>query len=170
MFGLFKKKRPPAFPPVPAWRPDFAQSLASVIERARLYSGGTRDFAVFRHGTLAILPPGLSHAQAVEHAKSALHQVFHAHPDMNPLAMKDGNLLIQYSRDVANIVLADVVKAHWDEIEGKHQAALATHEVLITPRGPNAFDDHGKKALFGRCYMFMDAQDPEVVRIERASS
>lgn len=40
-------------------------------------------------------------------------------------------------------------------------------EVLITPLGPNVFDDFGKMALFGRCFMFMDAQDPKVVRIER---
>ena len=35
------------------------------------------------------------------------------------------------------------------------------------PRGPNFFDDAGKKALFGRCFMFMDAQRPNVLRVER---
>jgi len=39
--------------------------------------------------------------------------------------------------------------------------------VLMTPAGANKFDDHGMKALFGRCYFFMDAQKPEVAHIIR---
>ena len=81
--------------------------------------------------------------------------------------MKDGNILVQYNHDVASLVLADVVEQNWDEINREHQRALATDEVLITPLGHNTFDDFGKKALFGRCYMFMDAQVPKVVLIER---
>jgi|GEM_PF-6378487 hypothetical protein len=46
----------------------------------------------------------------------------------------------------------------------------ATSEVLITPAGNNVFDDFGKKALFWRRCMFMDAQDPKVVHIERKSA
>jgi hypothetical protein len=37
----------------------------------------------------------------------------------------------------------------------------------MTPLGSNVFDEFGKKALFGRCFMFMDAQEPRVVRIAR---
>lgn len=36
---------------------------------------------------------------------------------------------------------------------------------LLHPQGNNVFDDFGKKALFGRCFMFMDAQQPEIIRI-----
>jgi hypothetical protein len=89
---------------------------------------------------------------------------------MNPLPMDDGNVLVQYNHPAVNVVLWDVVERHWAEIDARHQDALATHEVLITPDGPNTFDDFGKKALFGRCFMFMDAQEPEVVRIERKAS
>ncbi|MGM9485873.1 hypothetical protein [Ideonella sp. YS5] len=175
MFGLFTTQPPPEqpaerFPPVPPWRPVIAQPLDRIVERIRHYSNGTKDFAVFNHGTVAILPDGLSDNQARQHAMQALHGVFHAHPDMNPRPMKDGNILIQYSNDVASVVLSDLVDANWIEIQAKHQDALATHEVLITPLGPNKFDDHGKKALFGRCYMFMDAQDPTVSRIERSAT
>jgi len=60
-----------------------------------------------------------------------------------------------------------VATANWSEINRQHQRALATHEVLITPLGHNKFDDFGIKALFGRCYMFMDAQEPQVVRVAR---
>ncbi len=89
---------------------------------------------------------------------------------MNPMNMKDGNIFIQYNHDIASLVLADVVEQNWSEIDEQHQRALATAEVLITPLGPNKFDDFGKQALFGRCYMFMDAQEPNVVRIERHNS
>jgi hypothetical protein len=89
---------------------------------------------------------------------------------MNPLPMKDENVLVRYSHDAANLVLKDVADQNWSEIEKNHQRALATDEVLITPSGQNQFDDFGKKALFGRCYMFMDAQDPKIVRIVRHES
>lgn len=67
------------------------------------------------------------------------------------------------------MVLKDVVEEHWAAIDRHHQDALATSEVLITPLGSNTFDDFGKKALFGQCFMFMDAQAPEVIRIVRAA-
>lgn len=173
MFGLFKKTPPPPpeppkqFPPVPDWKPEISQPLERIVERIAFYTNGSRDFAVFGHGTVAILPSGLSDAEAEQHANHSLRQVFHAHPDMNPLNMKDGNILVQYNHDVVSLVLSDVATDNWTEIDKQHQRALATYEVLITPLGQNTFDDFGKKALFGRCYMFMDAQAPKVVRIER---
>jgi hypothetical protein len=180
VFGLFRKKgspteplppAPPArLPPVPDWRPDIAQPIDRICDRVRYYANGTKDFVVFSHGTFVILDPGLSDEQAAQTAKEALHKVFHAHPDMNPDNMDDGNILVRYSNMTCNVVLSDIVEAHWAEIDRRHQQALATHEVLVTQLGPNRFDDFGKKALFGRCYMFMDAQDPKVVRIERRTA
>lgn len=172
MFGLFKKKgptrgQPKPFPPVPDWRPSITQPLDRIIDRIRYYTDGKRDFAVFRYGTIVILPPGLSDLEAENHATEALHRVFHAHPDMHPLNMDDGNILVRYNYDAANVVLSEVAAEHWSEIEREHQRALATDEVLITPMGLNRFDEFGMKALFGRCFMFMDAQAPQVVSIER---
>lgn len=173
MFGLFKKKRPPeppiSLPPVPAWKPKIEQAREQIAERVKYYTHQTRDFAIFQHGTIAILPNGLDKQAAEKHAKEALQKVFHAHPDMHPLPMDDGNLLIQYNHDVANVVLASVVQSNMDEIDSRHLDALAAHEVLITPLGQNKFDAFGKNALFGRCYMFMDAQAPMVVSIERCA-
>ncbi|UZE24723.1 hypothetical protein LOY67_04720 [Pseudomonas sp. B21-056] len=175
MFGLFKKKEPPKapskrFPPVPDWQPSIAQPLDLIIDRIRHYTDGERDFAVFNNGTAVILPNGLSDEQAVSHATESLHKVFHAHPDMHPLAMKDGNILVRYNHDVLNVVLSEVTTANWQEIEQQHQRAIATDEVLITPLGHNRFDEFGMKALFGRCFMFMDAQAPKVVRIARSAA
>ena len=172
MFGLFKKKPPPErpperFPPVPDWKPAIVQPLDLIVERVRHYTNGSRDFALFTNGTVAVLPPGLDENRAKIHAKGALQRVFHAHPDMNPMNMKDGNVLVQYNHDVATVVLSEVTEANWQAIEDNHQRAIATYEVLITPLGHNVFDQLGKKALFGRCFMFMDAQSPEVVRVER---
>ena len=86
---------------------------------------------------------------------------------MNPTPMKDGNVLVQYNYPAVNLVLDSIAAQHWTEIERNHQRALATDEVLITPLGSNVFDDFGKKALFGRCFMFMDAQEPHVGKISR---
>jgi hypothetical protein len=83
--------------------------------------------------------------------------------------MDDGNIAIQYNHPAINVILSDFAQEHWAEIERNHQDALAKSEVLITPLRPNKFDDFGKKALFGRCFMFMDAQIPEVIRVVRAA-
>jgi hypothetical protein len=173
MFGLFKKK-PPAppepFPPVPKWRPQFFQPLEDVVDRVAYYTNRTRDFAVFRHGTCVMLPQNeLDDDQAAIVAKAVLDKIYKYHPDMNPTPMDDGNIAIQYNHPALNVVLAEFAKTHWEEIERNHQDALATSEVLMTPLGPNKFDDFGKRALFGRCYMFMDAQEPEVIRVVRAA-
>lgn len=155
------------FPPVPAWRPSIVQPIERIVDRIRYYTNGARDFAVLEHGTVVILEDGLSDELARRYAVEVLHAIFNFHPDMNPLPMDDGNVLVQYNHPAVNVVLREVVERHWAEIDERHQDALATHEVLITPLGPNKFDDLGKKALFGRCFMFMDAQEPNVVRIER---
>lgn len=157
----------PGFPPVPAWHPSFAQPLDRIADRVRYYLDGKRDFALFGHGTFAILADGLSDDAARMAALAALAGVYGAHPDMNPLPMDDGNILVRYSHYTGTVVLSDVAKAHWAEIEAKHLNGLTTDEVLITPLGPNKFDDFGKQALLGRAYMFLDAQAPEVVAIHR---
>lgn len=172
MFGLFKKKAPPPpppgrFPPVPAWRPDAVQPLDRIVERLRFYTGGTRDLAVFAHGTCVILPDGLSDDDAGAYALEVLSKIYRYHPDMTPMPMQDGNVLVKYNHPAANVVLDEVAQLHWAQIERHHLSALATHEVLMTPLGQNVFDDFGKKALFGRCFMFMDAQSPRIVRIAR---
>jgi len=168
MFGLFKKKEPPKqFPPVPDWRPAIAQPLDRIIDRLKYYTSGKRDIAVFENGTCVVLEDGLSDKDAEAFAKETLSKIFHFHPDMNPTNMDDGNILVRYNHPAANVVLNDFVEAHWSEIDANHQRALATDEVLITPLGHNVFDAFGKKALFGRCFMFMDAQAPKVVKIAR---
>lgn len=61
----------------------------------------------------------------------------------------------------------EIAYFHWKEIEDRHLDGLTASEVLITPLGPNKFDDLGKQALLGRAYMFMDAQAPEIIEIRR---
>ena len=173
MFGIFKRSSkpsppsPPRFPPVPDWRPDVVQPQDEVIRVLRHYTDGKKDFAVFRFGTFALIPNGLDDSGANAHALRSLHNVFHAHVDMRNAEMDDGNVLVTYNHGIGNVALNKITSAIWEDIEKQHQRALATHEVLITPQGSNKFDSCGKRALFARCYMFMDAQDPEVVQLIR---
>lgn len=172
MFGIFKKKEPPQepprkMPPVPKWRPDIRQPVDEIVDRIKCYTSEQRDLAVFEHGTCVLLPEGLSDDQAVSHAKDVLAKIYHFHPDMNPLPMKDGNVLVQYNHPAVNLVLDSLASKNWKVIEERHLEALTTSEVLMTPLGPNKFDAFGMKALFGRCFMFMDAQDPNVLRVVR---
>jgi len=170
-FEKFKKKESgdTFSPPVPKWRPKIEPPIERIIDTSRYYSNGVKDFAVFKHGTIVLLPPGLDPRESEQAAYYALHCVFHAHPDMRPQVMDDGNLLVMYQHNVTNIVFEDIVQQHWKTIDKNHQRALAKSEVIINPAGENVFDDLGKRALFGRCYMFMDAQDPEIISFERAS-
>ena len=172
--GLFgrdpARTEPPAkrFPPVPLWRPSFAQPRERVIDRVNYYANAGRDFCVLTHGTCVILEAGLSDAEARAFALQTLSAILHAHPDMHPNPMDDGNILVSYNHPAVNVVLADIASANWDEIERRHLDGLPESEVLITPLGQNIFDDFGKQALLGRAWMFMDAQAPEVMAIVRA--
>jgi hypothetical protein len=171
MFEFFKKKKRevPLFP-APEWKPTIQQPLDKIIDRMAYYTDGESDFAVFQNGTCVVLEDGLSESDAELSAKKVLYEIYSYHPDMKPANMDDGNLVVRYNHPASNIVLSDVVEKHWREIDRNHQKALATDEVLLTPLGANVFDDLGKKALFGRCFMFMDAQNPRVVKIVRKSS
>jgi hypothetical protein len=168
MFDLFKKKA--KFPPVPAWKPSIRQPIDRIVERMLYYTDRKRDLAFFENGTCVVLPDGLSDEHAGAHAKEVLAKIFNYHPDMNPTPMDDGNVLVRYNHPAVNVVLSDFAAEHWSEIDRNHQRALATSEVLITPLGQNVFDEFGKKALFGRCFMFMDAQQPVIKKIVRHES
>jgi hypothetical protein len=157
------------FPPVPLWRPSFFQPRDRIVDRIAYYFNGTRDFTVFKNGTCVILEGGLSDAGAKAFSLKVLSDIFNYHPDMNPAPMDDGNILVRYNHPAVNVVLQDIAKAHWAEIEARYMDGLATSEVLITPLGQNKFDDFGKQALLGRAYMFMDAQAPEIVETYRHS-
>jgi hypothetical protein len=169
IFDKFRKKKglEMGFPPVPAWKPDTQQPIEKIVERLGYYTNNQRDIAVFRNGTCVILNDGLSNSDAHKYAREVLHKIYHYHPDMNPVSMDDGNILVKYNHPGVNVVLESHVKEYWDLIEGNFQRALTTAEVLMTPLGANMFDDFGKKALYGRCFMFMDAQNPEVICLAR---
>jgi len=168
-FNRFQPKRQPQthFPPVPDWKPDFSPSIHEILDRVRYYTDGGRDIAVFRHGTCVLLDDGFSDEEATAFALEVLSQIINYHVDMDPVLMDDENILVRYNHPAVNVVISAHAEANWDAIERNHRRALATHEVLITPLGPNVFDDLGKKALYGRCFMFMDAQEPEIVTIFR---
>lgn len=156
------------YPPVPSWKPEIKVPLGDIEDRMRYYTDDGRDFVIFQHGTVALVENAASDAAAKEQAREIISQIYNYHPDMNPQTMDDGNVLVSYNHPAFNVVLDEVTKAHWAEIEAKHLECLARDEVLITGQGPNTFDELGIKGLFGRCYFFMDAQDPTVVKVVRA--
>ena len=167
--NLFDNKKK-IFPPVPEWQPSFTPSLEDIIKTFEYYVNGDRDFVVFKNGTVVILNGGFDDEKVVIEAKQILSNIFNFHPDMKPQSMDDGNILISYNYPAYNIAFEKMAQEHWTEIDANYLKGLATHEVLITPLGPNKFDDFGKKAIWGRCYFFMDAQKPEVQKIIRKRS
>ena len=87
------------FPPVPKWQPDFAVSVDLVLERMVYYSNNGKDIAIFKNGTAVILPSGLSDAEAKDFAPKVLSEIYNYHPDMKPLNMDDGNILVQTRKE-----------------------------------------------------------------------
>lgn len=169
LFGCKKQEPeiPEQFPPVPAWRPTIILPIDRIVDRFQYYTDGKNDFVVLKHGTCVIVSDGLTDDEARKEALGTIDKIFNYHLDMDPAPMDDGNILVRYNHPAFNIALDDIAKENWATIDARHQDALATHEVLITPLGSNKFDEFGKKALWGRCYFFMDAQSPEVARIVR---
>ena len=158
------------FPPLPAWQPDIQVPLNKIVDRFRYYTDNKKDFVVLRYGTCVLISDRLTEEQAKKEALEIVSKIFNYHLDMNPKTMDDGNILISYNHPAYTIVLEEVTKQHMDAIRTNHMKALARAEVLMTPGGQNKFDDFGMKALFGRCYFFMDAKKPEVFSVVRKAS
>lgn len=157
-FPWQKKESDKQFPPVPDWKPEFRPDNEDLIDRFSYYLDGNRDFVILKHGTLVLLETGLDNESAQQYASEVISEIYNYHPDMNPQTMDDGNVLVSYNHLAFNIVIEEHAQQHWKEIDRNHQQAICTDEVLITSLGNNVFDDFGKRALYGRCFFFMDAE------------
>ena len=155
------------FSPVPDWQPDFSITNDEVLERMIYYFDDSTDIVIFKHGTAVVLPDGLNDDDAREFALKTLSEIYNYHVDLNPRYMDDGNILISYNHPAYNVVIDGFANAHIETIRARRLEALATYEVLIGPMGANKFDEFAMKALYGRTFMFMDAQDPVITKIYR---
>ena len=90
-------EREEQFPPAPDWKPEFSPPIAELVERVQYYTDGKKDIAVFRHGTCVLLDDSLSDDDATAMALQMLSEIFNYHPDMNPVTMDDGNIVVQYN-------------------------------------------------------------------------
>jgi hypothetical protein len=162
--SLFNRKKEPLdFPPKPKWRPNLPIDLDTILDSAKFYTGQKLQLAVFTYGTVVIFPERTNDITA--QGILTLNRIYNAHPDFKPVTMDDGNYLIEYIQPAFTIVFKNELEKHWDYIEQNHLDGLCTSEVLINGKGePNKFDRIGKICLFGRTKMFLDAQDPKVVR------
>jgi hypothetical protein len=155
------KKKP--FPPVPTWRPDTPVDIENILSTAKHYTGSKLQLAVFKYGTVALMA---THIENIEsEAKLALHKIYYAHPDFKPVTMDDGNYLIEYTQPAFNVVFKEELEEYWPYINAHHMKGVCNDEILIDGGGrKNVFTDLGKICLYGRAKMFMDAQDPQVVK------
>ncbi len=164
--NLFKPKPKPkvGFPPVPQWRPNTPISHSQIMDAAKYYTGNNLQIAVFKYGTVVYFPETV--ADVEKEAKSTLDKIYHWPPDFTPLTQEDGNYLIEYSQPAFTIVFKDDLERYWEYIENNHQSGICKDEILRNSKGEhNVFDRIGKICLFGRAKMFMDAQNPQVVKM-----
>jgi len=151
------------FPPKPKWKPNLPVDIELIYEKARYYTGDKLQFAVFKNCTITFFSNKVDNIQ--DSAKASLDKIYNFHPDFKPMTMDDGNYLIEYSQPAFTIVFKDEIENHWDYIDKNHQDGICRAEVLINAQGQhNVFDSVGKICLYGRAKMFMDAQDPKVVK------
>lgn len=152
------------FPPKPKWKPNLPIDHTEIVEKTKYYTGEKLQFAVFEFGTVVFFTSKVDSIE--ESAKSVLNKIYNSHPDMKPTAMDDGNYLVEYSQPAFTIVFKDEIEKHWNYIEKNHQDGVCRDEVLINEQGQrNVFEKVGKICLFGRTKMFLDAQNPKVIRI-----
>jgi len=161
--NLFKTVEKKHFPPIPQWRPNTPNDINKIINTAEYYTGSKLLLAVFKFGTVVFLTSWVDNIEVG--AKNILNQIYNFHPDFNPKPMSEGNYLIEYRKPAFNIVFKEEIADNWVCIDKNHLQGICTDEVLINGKGQhNVFDTVGKICLFGRAKMFMDAQDPIVVK------
>ena len=160
---LFKNKKKSDFPPVPKWKPNLPNDIEAIFEKAKYYTGSKLQFAIFQYGTVVFFVDKVDNIE--EGAKASLNKIYNFHPDFKPLIMDDGNYLIEFSQPAFTIVFKGEIEKHWNYIDLNHKDGVCTSEVLLNQEGQaNVFDNVGKICLFGRAKMFMDAQDPKVIK------
>lgn len=161
----FRKNNSDSFPPTPAWKPCVPVDIDRTTETFAYYTDRSARFAVFENGTCIAVRDQVSDTEL--HAKSVLDQIYNFHPDFNPMEMDDGNFMVTFSQPgSASIVFIDEFEANRDYIDENHLDGVVRDEVLLNADNqPNTFDDRGKIGLFGRARMFLDAEDPVVIRI-----
>lgn len=154
---------------VPEWKPTIERSLDKISERCHYYLNHSVTLVVFEHGTCVIVSDEKSEADSFLEAIEELSGFLKAHPDVTPMEMKDGNLLVRIPHlSVFTVVLKETMDQHGELIKENHMRAIPDHEVLITPSGPNVFDQNGMNLLFGRSFVFWDAQELKPWKIMRA--
>ena len=167
--NLFKTVQKKQFPPVPQWRPNTPIDINKIENTAKFYLDSKLQFAIFKFGTVVLLPKQVDDIES--EAKNTLNEIYNFHADFKPMLMDDGNYLIEYSKPAFTIVFKDEIADYWNYIDENHMQGVCTDEVLLNAqRKPNSFDKTGKICLFGRAKMFMDAQDPLVVKTFDATS
>ena len=155
---------PSDFPPKPKWKPDVPVDVDRIEQVFAYYSNEKRKFAIFRHGTCVLIDDSSPDAEA--EAKRLLDAVYNFHPDFDPQPMDDGNWMVEYSQPVLSVVLKSEVEANWGYIDANHMDGVVRDEVLLNAQGePNRFDRLAKVGLFARARMFLDAQEPDIVRV-----
>lgn len=157
-------KTPEDFPPKPKWKPNVPVDIERTIQTFAYYSDKKRVFAVFQNGTCVLIPDGSSNPESA--AKEILDKVYNYHPDFNPQSMDDGNFMVSYSQPAYSVVFKDEFEKNRDYIEQNHLDGVVRAEVLLNATGEqNKFDDIGKIGLYARSRMFLDAQNPVVVKM-----
>jgi hypothetical protein len=152
------------FPPKPKWKPTIPVDIERIIRTFASYIDHRRSFAVFAHGTCVLLPDESENAEA--DALVILGAIYHFHPDFDPRSMEDGNVLVAYSQPAFSVVFADEFATHRDYIEENYLDGITPEEALLTMKEqPAKLDERRKIGLFGRARMFLDAQEPKVIRI-----
>jgi hypothetical protein len=162
---LFNEESEPwDYTPRPKWSPDLRVDIDQILERAKFYTGQKLQIAIFSHGTIVIFP-GRS-GDITRKSLQILNKIHNSHQDFNPIAMDDGNFLIEYRQSAFTIVFKEELENHWEYIERNHLDGLCASEVSMNGQGTTyKFDSIGKIALFARAKMFQDAQNPRIVKI-----
>ena len=109
------------FPPVPSWQPAFSAPVELQLERMVFYTDDTRDLVQYKNGTVVVINKGLDDNEAKLFANEVLSKIYNYHPDMNPLNMKDGNILVRYNHPAFNVVLTEFTSKYIDTIRNKYR-------------------------------------------------
>ena len=150
--------------PIPVWRPNTPNDINRIMDTAKGYANSKYQMAVFKYGTVVSFLSPVVDIEAED--KKKLELVYETNAKYHPVKMADGNFTIQYSKAALTIVFKDEIKEYWPYIEKNFLAGICKDEAALHSKGRrNVIDQVGKIYLFSRAKMFMDAQDPKVVKI-----
>ncbi len=146
----------------PNWKPEITPPIDWVTDHLRKYSAG-KHCTVFENGSCVFWQKSKVFSDA--DCKEALLTVVQQHPDFKVRRHPDGNLLVTFKGGVGGIMSGEILQQNFSVLKAEAlNKGMLDHEMLSSEDGDVVEDGDLIAGLYVRARLYLDAENPVVVK------